>query len=420
MGMNVRQILEKRADLIGEARALVDLADKEKREMTSSERKTYDVIMADVKQLRTDAETQTALESPPGAALGGAHWVSGGGAVERSDARFLTKEQRVADAPAFAGEAVDPFKQIRGWATGNWEGADNEKRAMGENIGGSGGFLLSPQASGTVIDIARNAACVIQAGASTFLMDTSEAVLATALTDPTAVWLPELGTLSPTDLSLGAIHLKAETLAAMCQVSIQLAQDSKNIDAIISHALTSAIALELDRAAILGSGIAQPRGIYDTPLVNQYSMGINGAIPTSYDAFLYAMEYVRNANGNPTAVIMSPRTAGTLSRLKEGTTNAPLPLPVEYSKLQAYQTNQIGNAMTWGSSSSSSTAILGDFARGLVIGLAPSEGGSRQIRVDISRDFAFDQLSILIRAYIRADIAVIRPTFFTRICGLLA
>jgi len=408
--MTKQEMEQKHADLLSRARAILDACDKEHRELTVPERVSYDAIMSEVNAMK--------IAQPTLAASGG-HMITGGGSIESSNARFLTKEQRVADAPGFAGEPIDPFKQIRGFATGNWEGADNEKRAMGENIGGSGGFLLSPQASGVVIDVARAATCVIQAGAQTALMDTSEMVLATSLNDPTASWLPEGGTLSPTDISFGKLNLKAEVLAALCRCSIQLATDAPNIDSIIRNALTQAIALEWDRAALLGTGAAQPRGVYDTPLVNQYSLGVNGAIPANYDSFLYAAEYVRNANGIPTAVIMSPRTAGTLSRLKEGTTLAPLQPPVEFSKLQAFVTNQILNTMTWGSSSVSSAAFVGDFSA-LTIGLAPTEGGSRSIRVDVSRENLFDSLELLIRAYIRTDIAVTRPTFFTRVVGILA
>lgn len=410
----IEEVSEERRVLLTRCKAIVAGADVASREMTTKEREEYDVAMLRIRQIDSQ---MTALQ--PLLTAGRGCMITGGGSIESSNARFLTKEQRVADAPAFAGEAIDPFKQIRGFVTGNWEDADNEKRAMGENIGASGGFLLTPQSSGFVLDLARNATCVIQAGAQTVLMDSSEMVLATSENDPTAVWLAEGGTLSPTDIAFGKENLKAKVLAAMCRCSIQLATDAPNIDAVITNALTQSIALEFDRAALLGTGAAQPLGVYSTPLVNQYSLAVNGAVPANYDSFLYAAEYIRNANGNPKGVIMSPRTAGTLSRLKEGTTLAPLKPPDGYTALAQFVTNQIGNAMTWGSSSVASTAIVGDFSA-LAIGLAPTEGGNRSIRIDISRESEFPTLEILIRAYIRADIAVLRPTFFTRICGILA
>jgi HK97 family phage major capsid protein len=60
--MTVKDILAKRAGLIANARALVDLADAEKRDMTAEERTSYDKIMVDVGKLRADADMRTALE----------------------------------------------------------------------------------------------------------------------------------------------------------------------------------------------------------------------------------------------------------------------------------------------------------------------------------------------------------------------
>ncbi len=55
-------------------------------------------------------------------------------------------------------------------------------------------------------------------------------------------------------------------------------------------------------------------------------MGTNGATPTNFDLFVTAIESVRAANWEPNAALYSPRTAGTMSRLKD-TTGQPMRQP---------------------------------------------------------------------------------------------
>ena len=58
---------------------------------------------------------------------------------------------------------------------------DSERRAMGEGIGGAGGWFVNPLVSGYVIDLARNASCCMKAGAWTLPMDSPEVTLVKVL-----------------------------------------------------------------------------------------------------------------------------------------------------------------------------------------------------------------------------------------------
>lgn len=341
--------------------------------------------------------------------------------VPAASGPFLTRSQKVSETAAFAGNGdnLDPGKAIRGQITGNWENADAERRAMAGSVGSTGGFLLTPQMSGILVDLARNQSVCVQAGAVTALMDTSEMVIGRQITDPTAAWIPEGGTIQPSDITFDKVTLKATVLAAMVKISIQLSTDAANIDSLIRNALSGAIGAELDRAALMGSGIAEPRGLFYTPDVQTYSLGANGAVISNFDAFSYAAQYVQNENGQASGLIMSPRSAGALDRLKEAQTNAPLQAPASYAALSKFVTKQIPDTLTHGTSHVASAAIVGNFSQ-IVMGLAPSEGGLRGIRIDVSREAAFSTMELLIRAYIRADIAILRPKWFTLIKGILA
>jgi HK97 family phage major capsid protein len=70
----------------------------------------------------------------------------------------------------------------------------------------------------------------------------------------------------------------------------------------IESAMSKKMALELDRAAINGSGVGEePLSLLNTPGIFDEAAG--GPL-ISYAAFVKAMGHVRSANENPTAVIM--------------------------------------------------------------------------------------------------------------------
>jgi len=148
-------------------------------------------------------------------------------------------------------------------------------------------------------------------------------------------------------------------------------------------------------------------------------MGANGAALTSYDPFSYAVQYVSEANGQAGAVIYAPRTAGALDRLKEGTTLAPLQPPPSFQALQKFSTNQIPITQIKGSSSVASSAFVGDW-KNLLIGMR------KQLTIDVApagigsgAADVFSTVEVLVRGYLRVDVAVLREDHFTWINGIL-
>jgi HK97 family phage major capsid protein len=291
---------------------------------------------------------------------------------------------------------------------------ESERRAMGEGVGGAGGWFVNPLVSGYVIDLARNASCCMKAGAWTLPMDSPEVTLVKVLTDPTAYWLPEHGAISESDGSFAPIKLKSVILGTMVRVSQALLEDAPSAGQTIEKMLSSALGLELDRVALLGQGGSEPRGLYHCSDINEYLMGENGAAPPDYDPFSYAAQYVLQNNGMPTAAIMAPRTFGTLDRLKAATTNQPLVAPQSYQDLKKFYTNQVPVDQIQGTSEDASCAFVGDF-KNVVVGMRKS------LTIDVSPHAGtntFANVECLIRAYLRCDIAILRENHFTKIVGI--
>ena len=295
----------------------------------------------------------------------------------------------------------------------------HEIKALGESVGGQGGWFVSPALSSYTIDLARNKSCVLLAGGWTLPMTTEEMTLVKVLTDPTAYWVAEHAKITESEGTFGPIKLKAMVVGCLVRVSRALLEDAPNSGNVIESQIGAALGLEVDRCALLGNGVNEPKGLLHCADINTYSMGANGAALTNYDPFSYAVQYVAEDNGLASAVIMAPRTAGNLDRLKEGTTNAPLRPPPSFEALQKFQTNQVPITQTQGTSAVASSAFVGDF-KNIVLGMR------KQLTIDVAASGVgsgsvdvFSSVEALIRGYLRIDVAVLRENHFTWVKGIL-
>jgi HK97 family phage major capsid protein len=321
--------------------------------------------------------------------------------------------------PLFTREGAEDFsvgKILRARVLGKTAGLnDFETKAAGEGVGSAGGWMVHESVSARIIDLARNLSCVQKAGASTIPMDTPEMRLVKITGDPTAYWVAEHGEITESDWTLEPINLKAMTVGCLIRASLEILEDAPNSGAALQAAMAAAIALEIDRVALLGDGVNEPRGLDLCAGVNLISMGVNGGALTSYDVFSQAVEDVADYNGEANAVIFSPRTYFTLDRLKAATINQPLIPPQSFIDLKKFKTNQIGVVDVQGSATTASKAFVGDFSQILF-------GIRKPLEVEFTRQGGtgtFAKCETLIRCRMRLDVAVLRENHFTRIVGIL-
>jgi len=307
-------------------------------------------------------------------------------------------------------------KILRAKILGDLKGLnDFEQKAIGEGIGAGGGFLLTEDVAARMIDLARNKSCVMEAGALTIQMASPELRLVKLTGDPTAYWVAEHAAISESDWTLKPINLKAMTIGVLVRSSLELLEDAENAGQQIENSMSAALALAVDKVALLGDGVNEPRGLDLCSDINQINKGVNGATITNYDDFSNGCEDIAENNGEPGAVIMAPRTFYTLDRLKEGSTNAPLAAPESYKALKAFKTNQIGVTDVQGTSSAASKAFLGDY-RNILYGIR------KQLEIEATRQGGtntFAKCEMLIRCRMRLDVAVLRENHFTRIYGII-
>jgi HK97 family phage major capsid protein len=311
-----------------------------------------------------------------------------------------------------AAEELDFGRYLKGCVTGNWRGAEAERRlsnSMGGGSGPGGGFLLPEPLSVLVIDLARARARVMEAGATTISMETGELRIARITKDPPFGWKAEnaLGTIG--DAEVGDYTLRPRTLFGGTTASVELIEDASNAGQIILGALTAALGNELDRVMLYGNGVTEPNG-----LRNRTSHGVNsvaaGGAPT-YGHFSQAVQKIAEGNGpsEGLAAILSPRDWGTLDRLADST-GQPLVPPKSFQDLVKLPTTQVPTNLDPGGNKSE--AYVGYFPDMLI-------GVRLNIVLQVSREAgeAFQRYQVLIRAVARVDMALGHPAWFTMITG---
>lgn len=291
---------------------------------------------------------------------------------------------------------------------------DSERRALSVGVDASGGFTVPEPLAAEFIDKLRATAVVFRAGAQTVQMDSDTLDIAKLASDPTASWTAENTEITASDPTFERVRLQARKLTALVKVGRELLEDSVNVSAILENAFRQALALELDRAALFGSGTApEPQGLFGITGVNEISMGTDGAVPADFDDLVDAIVAIQSDNGaDPTAAIWNPRTAGTYAKMKD-TTNQPLSPPQMVADLQKLATTRVPIDQTQGTSSDASTVLVGDF-RQMMIGMRVGI----DLRLLNERYAEFDQVGFIAR--MRADVDVTHASHFAKVIGVRA
>jgi len=272
-----------------------------------------------------------------------------------------------------------------------------------EGTNTAGGYTVPTPLLPQFIDALRAQSVFVKAGAQTMMFDSQTVRIARVDSDPTAGWRAENEAITISDTTFGAVNLTARMLECTVKISIELLQDSINIAEILQQVLTQTLALELDRAALFGSGSSnEPLGLFNTPNVNTVSFGTNGATPTSWDEFLDAIYEVESRNAAfPTAYIWHPRTAKTYRKLKN-TLNVQLLMPEPLDQIPMLSTTSVPIDQTQGSASTCSTVLMGDFSQAIL--------GMRQQLVIRRLDETFaGNMQVAFQAWLRADVAFRHP-----------
>lgn len=336
--------------------------------------------------------------------------------------RVLSRAERFADLPGGDEDGrgltgapaarVGFGEYVRAMVTGTTN--PDIRAALSEGSDSAGGFTVPTTLLRQLIDRMRSKTVCIQAGALTLPLDTMTTRIARVATDPAAAWRNENAAIAESDPTFEGVTFTARSLAVLVKVSREVLDDSVNINEALLNAFAGAMAVELDRVALFGSGTApEPRGVFNTTNVGSVSMGTNGAQLTNWDKVIDCLYEVESDNaGAPTGMVMHPRTRQTIAKLKD-TTNQPLAIPPALVPIPQYVTTTVPTNQAQGTSGAvCSPLVLGDFAQ-LIFGVR------QELRIDIVRERFIDNLQYAFVAHLRADVALAHPESFCKLIGIL-
>ncbi|MBM0232887.1 phage major capsid protein [Micromonospora sp. STR1_7] len=294
-------------------------------------------------------------------------------------------------------------------------GSKQVRNAMSEGNLAGGGYLVPTILSTQLIDMARNKARVLQAGATVVPMANATVDLAKWAGDPTATWHTENAAVTASDATLARVRLQAKTLMSLVVVSRELVEDAEpvSVDSALRQAFASQFGLTIDAAGLYGTGVApQPLGVKATSGVTVTPIATNGQALANWDPLVNAVYTVRSANEEPNAIIYSGRTSKNLALLKD-TTNQPLRMPDYLDGIARYETQQIPNNLVVGTSGTTTSDIFaGDWSQLLF-------GVRTELQVTPLTERYAENGQIGFVCWWRGDFAVARTSAFAVTTGIL-
>ena len=270
-----------------------------------------------------------------------------------------------------------------------------ERRALAEGTDSAGGFTVPTVLSAQLIDLLRAASVVNAAGAQTVPLTSDKNNIAALASDPVPAWRVENAAVAESDPTFRNVPMEPKSLAVLTKASFEVMQDSLNMERELPRIMATALAKELDRVALLGSGVApEPTGIANQPGIGTSALA---GVLANYAPLVSARTGILTANAGPvSAMIMHPRDEGTLAGLVDST-GQPLMAPTQLSQIPMLTTTAIPT--DGGAGSDESTIFAGNFEH-LMIGLRSS------IRIELLRERFAENLQYGFLAHMRADIAI--------------
>ena len=288
---------------------------------------------------------------------------------------------------------------------------DAERRALSEGSNGAGGYTVPDILSASMIDRLRAQSVLTRAGARTVPLASDTNYVARVASDPTTYWRAENAEVTASDPTFDRITLAPKSLMALVKCSRELLEDSLNMEQMLPQIIASAMALEVDRAGLFGTGAdSQPTGltglsIGQVALADKLSDHAGGA----YGSLVAARTAILTANaGEPTAIILHPREDGALVGLLNGNGD-PAQAPAKIAAIPQLTTTTI--PVNGGVGTNESSIIVGNF-RHMLIGLR----NSLRIEVLKERYAEFNQFGFI--AHMRVDFAAEHLGAFAEITGI--
>jgi HK97 family phage major capsid protein len=328
----------------------------------------------------------------------------------------LTADDRLIDQDTDGKSAPSVGRFLRGLVCGaradDARELADERKDMGVVSDPAGGYTVQGALSSAWIDALRARTALVRAGARTVPMDSSTLTIARVDADPTCYWKAENAAITASQPTLGAVKLDAKTVVCLTKLSLELSQDAANIERILESVITSAMAVDIDSAGLLGKttdAAGAPWGLINAE--NRNRVQSIGA-PTSWDWVVdgvYELLVDNVPEDRIGALVAHPAVYKKMRKLKTGITNdnTPLQAPQEVAALPKIWTTAA--PLTGGTTA---TGFIADWADVLF-------GVRKNIQVKVLQEaFMGSNLQVAILAYARVDFVMTREKSLCTLEGI--
>ncbi len=316
----------------------------------------------------------------------------------------------------YDGPQIDANDFLRAFAAG--PRTSSERAALQIGIDPDGGVTVPRFLSAQMIDLMRSKSRVIQAGASTIQLDTEKTDYSRVASDPIPAWRVELEAVNESQPSFDKITFQARSLAVLVKASEEVLQDSVNIGAMLPDLITTALAQEVDRVALAGSGVApEPLGVFNFAGINVVDPATDGFYltdaGTGFTPLLDAELALLNKNldaDTERPVITSPMVVRERNLMTDST-GQPLRAPAAIENWRYLSTTKVPEGVTQGANSDTSWLVTGKWDD-LIIATR-SELRLRRLNERFS-----DTLEVGFLATLRMDVGAWRDDSFVKVVGI--
>jgi HK97 family phage major capsid protein len=409
MAISIQRKMEQRKAAVERSKAILQrYADGS--EMSGQDKLDYAAATAEIDRLGEDIELEQAFRA--------ADANRGRGVAEARYGKPLGNGAKFTDLPDARGGNIEDFgRYVRSLITTGFP--PREERVATVGVDATGGFLVPVVYGAPILDLVREKMVTAAAGARIVPMDEPSVNIARLDQDPVPGWRNEGAPIAESDAVFGQVQLRAKSLAVHSKVSLELLEDSpQNFGEVLADSFARAFAIELDRVALYGSGVApQPRGMKNTANVVIINfVGGNGGQLTAANAsaLTQTVARLRTKNYSPSGVVYSERTAAQMAGLQNAA-NEPIELPEYFRSAGKHiSSGMIPNNLTVGTSNDTSDLIAGDFGH-LLVGLRTSFS-----LMALREPLMLSNGYIALVGWARADVAVSRAAAFEILAGLRA
>lgn len=430
--MTTRELMEQRARLVAEMRAINDKPAGTAGDLSDDQAKRFDELRADLEKTEQAITRQTSLDDAERRMAGQIVTGSGDQHLDAELRNFSLVRAIASQVPDLADKVDSGREREMSVELQRRSGMSAKGMMVPLNVfeqrvmttaapaGGPGSNLIATDhMGGQYIDLLRAKLVMRTLGARVLNGLVGNVEIPKLKQSATAAWIAENGALSAADLQHSKVTMSPKHAGCLTEFSRNmLMQSSPDIEQLIRSDFAAVLAEAIDRVAIKGGGTNEPTGILGTSGIGSVAMGTNGAAIT-WDAVIDLIAELETDNADGTAFLTNTnvRKSGRKALKVSGDASGGFIWtdPGSLAGYPAAVTNLVPSNGAKGTGTDLSSLIFGNFSD-LLIGY----WSAFDLLVNPYETTAYSKGNVQVRGMLTMDLAVRHPESFAAITDLVA